>query len=528
MRAKNLIYNAVIYTQAEGLKVNSMATYKNRIVAIGNNLEYDPDFKSYQKIDLKGKTIIPGLVDAHTHFYFFALSLGRVELDGIDSLDKCLSKIKKFASNLKKNEWVVGEGYSPERFKKWIEPNRLMLDKVTGARPAFIFSKDQHTAWVNSKALQLAGISSMTKEPDGGTIVRFEDGKPSGLLKEGPAYEPVYKLIPKVTDKEINRLYKKALKFAYENGVTGVHSFDGPDGFAFFSGLAEKNKLGLRINYYFPVTVLPELQKQKIYYGMGDDFLRIAGVKIFSDGSLGSQTALCFNKYIGSKNNYGIEVTSTDKLIKLLKSSSRLGLPCAIHAIGDKAVSNILDAFESSPKLYFGARHRIEHVQMIRKKDLTRFKNMEVVASMQPSHCPSDMTMVRKYWGKRGVNTYIFKTIMDKKIDMAFGSDAPIEPLKPLYGIAAAVRRAKPGSKDVFYPEEKITAEQALYHYTVGSAKAVGQQHCRGYLLPGYPADYVVLSDDIVKCAPSKIYTIKVMATVLDGKVKYSKLKKII
>ncbi len=521
MKAKTLLHNAVIYTQADSLVVNSIALYKNKIIAVGNNLEHDPDFKSYTKIDLQGKTVIPGLTDAHTHLYFFAISLGRVKLHGVESIEACLEKIRSYASTLGKNEWVVGEGYSPDQFKKFVEPDKNMLDSVTGGRPAFIFSKDQHSAWVNSKALKIAGITSTTKEPEGGAIVRFENGEPTGILREMSSYIDIYKKIPSPSKSKLQQLYKQALQFAYENGVTAVHSFDQKDGFAFFAEQTEKGKLGLRINYYFPETSLDELLEHKILFGTGDDYLRLAGVKIYSDGALGSQSALCFHKYIGSKDNFGIEVESSKSMLKKMKKANKLGFPCATHAIGDKAVANVLDAIEQLPATHFGARHRIEHMELIRKKDLKRVKELNVVASMQPSHCPSDIKMINKYWGKQGENAFVFNTVQKMKIDLAFGSDAPIEPMKPLDGIAAAVLRAKPKSREKFYPEQKISATEALYHYTVGPAIAVGQEHCRGMLMPNYPADLVVLSGDITKIAPTKLYDMKALATIFDGKVVY-------
>ena len=521
LKAKTLIYNAVIYTQSESLVVDSMAIYKNKIIAVGNNLEHDPDFKTYSKINLQGKTIIPGLTDAHTHFFFFAISLGRVKLHDKTSLEACLDEIKSYAKKLKKNEWVVGEGLAPDQFDNYLLPDKYMLDKVTGGRPAFIFTKDQHSAWVNSKALELAGITSQTKNPDGGEIVKFENGEPTGILREMSSYIDIYNTIPLPSDTTINKLYKKALEFAYQNGVTAVHSFDQKNGFAYFAKQAEKGTLGLRINYYFPDTTLDELLEDKILFGTGNEYLRLAGIKLYSDGALGSQTALCFHKYIGSKNNFGIEVESVKSMFKKMKKATKLGFPCAVHAIGDKAVSNVLDAIEQLPQMHFGARHRIEHLQLVRRKDIKRIKELNVVASMQPSHCPSDIKMIHKYWGKQGANAFLFKTLQKKNIDIAFGSDAPIEPLKPLEGIAAAVTRAKPKSREKFYPDEKITATEALYNYTVGPAKAVGQEHCRGSLIPDYPADFVILSDDVTKTAPSKLYDIKALATVFDGKVKY-------
>lgn len=521
MKAKSLIYNARIYTQVENLVVDSMAVRRGRVEAIGHNLQHAGEFRSYTRINLRGKTVVPGFVDAHTHFHFFALSLARVSLHSLDSLDACLRKIKKFAQSLKRNEWVVGEGYVLDRFRKRVEPDRYLLDKVTGDRPAFIFSKDQHSAWVNSRALAMARISSRTPDPPGGEIVQFEDGTPTGILREASAYGPVFSSISAPSRQQVNRCYKKALEHAYRKGVTGVHSFDGSAAFAYFSELAQKDKLGLRINYYPPAGLLPQLHKTNTRYGTGTDFFRVAGVKIYADGSLGSQTALCFNRYLGSKDNYGIEVTPVNEMRRLIRSAARLGLPCAVHAIGDKAVSNVLDALEGSPPLPPGACHRIEHLQLIIKKDLSRVQRLSVVASMQPSHCPSDIKLVRKYWGARGANCFLFRTIIDKGIDLAFGSDVPIEPLDPIAGIAAAVRRALPNSKDVFYPEQRLTAGEALYHFTVGPAIASGETDRRGRLLPGYPADFVVLSDDITKVSAGRIDDTTVLATILDGRVKY-------
>jgi len=397
-----------------------------------------------------------------------------------------------------------------------------MLDRVCGGRPAFVFSKDEHTVWVNSRALEMAGMDRSTREPDGGAIGRTADGELNGILREGAAYGRVFDLIEAPSNREIDRRYAMALDHAYRKGVTGVHSFDGPDAFPFFERLMEQGKIGLRVNHYPSVELLPVLRRNKVRYGQGDGFFRIAGVKIFSDGSLGSRSALCFNKYAGTDSNYGLEVASTSQMAKWIKSAGRLGMPAAIHAIGDRAVANVLDAIEQAGPLRSGARHRIEHLQLVRRKDIPRLKRLGVVASMQPSHCPSDIGMIRKYWGKQGGNAFIFRTLLDKKVDLAFGSDCPIEPLDPIAGIAAAVRRAKPGSRDVFYPEQRLSAAEALYNFTVGPAIAAGEEHCRGYLLPGYPADYVLLSDDVTRIAPSRLYDVEVLATVLDGKVKYA------
>lgn len=522
MKNNLLFYNSRIFTQADGITADSIAISGNRIVAVGNGLQHDPDLKSCSRINLKGKVIVPGLVDAHTHFYYWALSLGRVTLDGLPSLDACLKKIAAFSARQPKDAWIVGDGYAPDRFAKRAEPNRYQLDKVTGGRPAFIFSKDQHSAWVNSKALELAGIIRTSRDPEGGKIERESDNTPTGILREGSAYNPVWQKIPPTDRKAADRLFAQALELAYRKGVTGVHSFDGPEAFTYYLDRASRPNFGLRINFYPGGALLPKLLKEKVYYGTGTEFFRIAGVKIFADGSLGSQTALCFQKYIGSKNNHGIETMTVKEMTAVIKSAARLGLPCAVHAIGDKAVSNVLDSFESGPRLHFGARHRIEHLQLIRRSDIARVKRLGIVASMQPSHCPSDIPLIRKYWGNRGANAFVFRTLIDRGIALAFGSDAPIEPLDPLAGIAAAVRRARPNSRDILHPDQRIAVEEALFRFTVGPAIACGQEHCRGYLLPGYPADLTILNEDITRIPASRLYDIAVLATILDGQVMFA------
>jgi len=299
-----------------------------------------------------------------------------------------------------------------------------------------------------------------------------------------------------------------------------VHSFDGPEAFKYLMSLAQKNKTGLRFNYYPPPDLLPDLIKSNTVYGTGNNFLRVAGIKIFADGSLGSQTALCFNKYIGSKDNYGIENLSTKRIHDIARKASKIGMPLAVHAIGDEAVSNVLDALEKAPRLKSGGRHRIEHLQLIRRKDIKRLQANNIVASMQPSHCPSDIDLMHKYWGSRSKNAFIFNTLQKKGIDLAFGSDVPIEPINPIDGIASAVRRARRGSRKTFYPEERISTLEAVKGFTVGAAIASGQVKNRGLLIPGYPADFVILSEDIFKVAPGRIYDIKVLATFIDGKPK--------
>lgn len=516
-----VLHNARVHTQADNLTVDSLVISGNRIDAVGNNLQHDPAYRSFPRKNLKGLTVVPGLVDAHTHIMYLALSLARVRLDGHPTLQACLNEIRRFAARLPKEAWVVGDGYSPDRFRVRREPNRLQLDTAVGGRPAFIYSKDQHSAWVSSRALEIAGIDVDTPNPKGGVIERLPDGSPSGILREGPAIRPVFERIPEPTNKEKNRLYDQALSIAWQQGVTGVHSFDSPEAFAFFESRAEQGTLGIRINYYPPARMLSALKRARVRYGEGDDFLRVAGIKIFADGSLGSQTALCFHPYDGSKGNYGVEVLTRKEMSAMAREAATLGLPCAVHAIGDKAVSNVLDALEHV-SLRNGARHRIEHVQLIRPSDIRRMKQHRIVASMQPSHCPSDIGLIERYWSRRSRNAFVFRSMLEQGVDMAFGSDAPIEPLHPLAGIEAAVRRAAPNSRKIFHADQRLTPAEALFGFTVGPAIAAGQEDCRGYLLPGYPADFVILDADPLDVPPTRLHAVRPLATVVAGQVRYA------
>jgi len=218
-----------------------------------------------------------------------------------------------------------------------------------------------------------------------------------------------------------------------------------------------------------------------------------------------------------------VEVTTKSEMLQVIKKAAKMNLPCAIHAIGDKAIDNVLDCFEKAPGLTSPARHRIEHLQMIRRKDISRLKKMSVTASMQPSHCPSDIKMVEKYWGKRGRNCYIFKTLLHKNIPLAFGSDAPIEPLDPIEGIDAAVNRKSLQSGKLFYPEERLSVGEAVYGFTAGPAYAVGQEFERGLLLPGCKADFVILDKNIYDIPRSKIKDVNIDKTFFDGKQVYAR-----
>jgi predicted amidohydrolase YtcJ len=517
-----ILYNGQVYPQAR------MTRRPTVVVVTGGTISFvghdrtgaTARFPRHRLIDLAGRTVIPGLVDSHTHFYFWAITLDAVHLDGTPDFDRAVEKIAAYCRGRHAGEWIIGDGWSPDRWSPYHLPTAAELDRVTGDRPAALFSKDEHMVWVNTCALQLAGIDDKFPDPPGGVIDRDPDTRrPIGILREIPGYFPVVKLISRPGVDQAARFWEAAARIAYSRGVTGFHSVDGPDAWEFFRSLNERGKLGFRVHYYFPADKLDDLIERRVTSGAGDETLRVGGIKVFTDGSLGAQSALMKRPYRGSTSNIGVEVNSLPVLAEIIGKATRHGLACAIHAIGDRAVANVITAYERAGN---GARlrHRIEHLQLISTGDIPRMKRTGVIASMQPTHCPSDRKLVAAYWGSRGRNAYIFRTLLDNGIPVTFGSDVPIEPLDPLAGIHAAVNRNGQGERGGrFYPQECLTVAQATAGFTVGPAYAAGREAFSGRILPGYQADLTILNDNIYTMPKSRIYAATVAATMFKGRL---------
>jgi len=519
-----MLLNGNIYTMNPQLpKAEAVAMRESKIVAVGKNSEVENlGRKNFQLINLEGKTVIPGLIDCHTHLLSFAYSLKRVNLDGIQSFDQVLSVIKSSSRKLKPDDWLVGGGWDKNILGDDSIFTKEVLDHVCPEVHAVLQSKDHHLLWVNSNALKAGEIDKATNDPPGGRIERDQlTGEPTGILKEN-ACSLVWEKIPSPSTAASKELLKQASGIANSYGLTGIHNHDDPGSFALFERLGADRDLTLRVCSWIPNQELDSAIRLELMSGFGNENLRFGGVKIYSDGALGSQTALMFEPYEGSQDNFGIEVTSQEELTQMVRKASRAGISVAIHSIGDKGVHQALNAVEESVRQSEGEdrlRHRIEHAQLLHPQDIERFRKLGVIASVQPVHAPSDKEMAEKYWGKRCKLAYAYKTLLKSGAKVAFGSDVPIETMNPWEGIHAAVCRQKTGEKESWYPKEKVTVAEAVSAYTQWASYASYEENLKGSIQVGKLADMVILSQDIFEIEPEEIPDTKVECTISGGKI---------
>ncbi|MGB2768903.1 MAG: amidohydrolase [Candidatus Zixiibacteriota bacterium] len=521
-----MLLNGNVYTMDPRLpKAEAVAIKGSKIITVGKNSEAENlGRKNFRVIDLEGKTVLPGLTDCHTHFLSFAHSLKRVNLHGVSSLDEILSTIEASAAKLKDDEWLVGGGWDKNIVGDEFLFTKEILDKVCPEHPAALQSKDHHMLWVNSTTLKAVGVDKMTNDPRGGRIERDRStGEPTGILKEN-ACNLVWERVPEPSTATSKELLKEALKIANSYGLTGIHNHDDPGAHELFDQLDAEGDLTLRVSSWLPRGELDSVIDSGMMSGSGDEKLKFGGVKFYCDGSLGSQTALMFEPFEGSKDNYGIEATSEEELIELVSRASQAGIGVAVHAIGDKAVHQSLNAIEKSAQQRREGtqlRHRIEHVQLLHPADVERFHKLGIIASVQPVHTPADIDIAERYWGKRCKLAYAFKTLLESGAHVVFGSDAPIETLNPWMGIHAAITRHRIGEKESWYPEQRVTVTDTVSAYTRWAGYASYEENLKGSIEVGKLADTIVVSQDVFKIEPEEIRVTEVECTILGGRIVY-------
>ena len=527
-----LLYNGAIRTLDPALPVASAVAIRGgRILAAGADDEMRqrlPGLPSGQQVNLEGRAVLPGLTDAHLHFEWYALGLKNVNAETA-TLDECLARVAAQAARTPAGRWVTGLGWNQNAWGGAF-PTAADLDRAAPNHPVFLSAKSGHAGWANSLAMRLANVSAATPNPPRGEIQRDAGGQPTGIFFED-AIELVSHRAPEETSDEVATAMLAAQQNAWRAGLTGIHDFDGRRSFTAFQLLRERGQLGLRVVKQIKVPHLAEAIGLGLRSGFGDDWLRIGNIKVFMDGALGPRTALMIEPYDGEPDNRGITVTDKEELYEFATQAAANGLAMTVHAIGDKANHDLLDVYATIRDEERGRgqpplRHRCEHVQLLHPDDYTRLGRLNVIASMQPIHATSDMDMADRYWGARCAGAYAWRTQLEAGAVLAFGSDCPVEDFNPFWGIHAAVTRqradGRPGP-DGWYPDQRLTVEEALRGFTQGAAYAGYAEHRLGSLAPGYLADLIVLDRDIFTVAPSAIHDTQVLGTLIGGEWKVRK-----
>ena len=520
----HILHNARVYTQnASQPFASAIAIQNGHILAVGNDQELlAAAHNSSLKTNLKGRTVFPGLVDAHFHLERYALNLSRLNCS-TTSLQECLERVAHKAASLPPGEWVLGHGWNQN---EWGDSygSAAQLDRVAPQNPVYLTAQSLHASWANSLALRQFGISAESPQPPGGAIQRDSSGQPTGILLES-ACHLAEKSIPPPSLKTLSAAIDDAQVSLWKMGLTGIHDFDQTRCLSALQLLSQDHRLNLRVLKSIPLELLDEAAALGLRTGFGSHWLRIGGVKLFVDGALGPQTAAMLAPYENTPTNTGMLLLDEKEILAYGIQAVQNGLSLAVHAIGDRANRETLNAFEQLrhyetkndlPPL----RHRIEHVQLIHPLDSPRLAALNLTASVQPVHLISDMAAADKLWGRRCAGAYAYNTLNQHGTRMAFGSDAPVEPCNPFLGLQAAVTRRRPIGEpgpEGWFPEERLSMKTALRGFTTAAAYAGGWDETIGQLAPGFYADLIVIDRDPFSIPPQELQFITPEKTMVNG-----------
>jgi predicted amidohydrolase YtcJ len=503
-----ILENGIVRTMAPTLPVaRALAIAGDRVV--GGVGTHETALATPDRVDLGGRCVLPGLNDSHVHFPTWALAQRQIRLEGTASLDEALQRVAAATLEVQPGRWLRGMGWRTGDWSPPTEPTKEALDRVTGDTPTALMARDYHSLWLNSAALAHANGDLEAK---GGVVVRDEQGEPTGVLREECAWH-FRDAYVRPTEDELVDASREGVRIAVARGVTAVHDKDGWLGaLGVWQRLREEGSLHLRVWQSIPAEQVAELADLHIRSGFGDDLARIGYLKTFMDGTLGSQTARMLD---GS----GVQITSREQLVEIIRRGTQAGLPVAVHAIGDLANREALDAFEETRAEWqpLGLRHRIEHAQLLAPEDLPRFAELGIAASVQFSHAPSDRDLADRFWAGKTGGAYAYRSLRDSGALLANGSDAPIEELDPWAGVCAGVLRTI-DERGPWHPEQRLSLDEALEATTVNPAWLTHDEHRRGKLLPGFLADLVVLDRDPFELQPEQLSEVRVVATMLGGR----------
>ncbi|SDQ42694.1 amidohydrolase [Virgibacillus salinus] len=524
-----LWFGGSVYTmENEGDAVEAVYTEDGIIKAVGTYERLYHDF--YDKIDnevnLKGKTMLPGFVDSHMHIIGHGEKLLHLDLSQMKSPEEVKEALLNRTANLSEGEWLVGEGWNENQ---WDNPEMISkreLDEVCPNNPMMLTRVCRHALLANSKAMDMSYINDQTPDPQGGIIVRDENGDTTGLFLD-TAQELIKQAMPDVSQKYLQQIIKIAVDDLLSKGLVGGHSED----LYYYGGFLKTYKAFLNAingtNIKFKAhllvhhEVMEDMIKENLGYLDGAEYIELGAVKIFADGALGGRTAWLTQVYKDDPGNYGVAIHNSEYLEKIIQSAREHGLPIAVHAIGDKAVDEITKLIKKYP-LQNGARDRIIHGQILNEFSLKMLQDLPVAVDIQPTFVSSDFPWAVDRLGKDRIKlAYAWKTMLESGVLCAGSSDAPIEDANPLQGIQAAVLRKSYYDGEVYQPEEQLSLFESVRLYTVGSASAITQEDKRGLILVGYTADFTILEEDIFQVDSENINEIEVAMTVVDGDIVY-------
>lgn len=532
-----IFLNAKVRTLDEAQpQAEAVAVFANRIAAVGSNEEIrltaGPETRI---IEADGRLLLPGFNDSHVHMSMGGSELSNLDLRDAATPEEFADRIRRHAEKLPAGRWILGMSWDHERWPEAPLPRREWIDEFTPDNPVALKRLDGHMLLANSLALKIAGITRDTPDPDGGTIVRDpETGEPTGVLRES-AQGLVSAYVPEASFDERLENLRAASEEAARWGITSVQDMSGGAELEVYQELMRRGELKTRVYAVSPITWWEKLAANQVEAAFGGDMLRIGGLKGFVDGSLGSTTAIFYEPYHDEPDTSGLfndDMFPEGIMLKRLLGADKAGIQLMVHAIGDRGNDVVLELFGEVRKQNGEERERrfrVEHAQHLTPAAIQRFADDQVIASMQPYHCIDDGRWAEKRVGhERAETTYAFRSLLDAGATLAFGTDWPVAPLNPLFTIYGAVTRRTLDGKnpDGWIPEQKITVEEAVRAYTLGAAFAEFSEKEKGTISPGKLADLVLLSEDIFTIEPVAIEQVRVVLTVMDGRVVFDDLKK--
>jgi predicted amidohydrolase YtcJ len=536
-----LYLNGNIYTmdaaqpRAQAMAIDSSS---GLILAVGASDEVRRvGGRSSELVDLRGKTVLPGFIDAHIHLLAAAYRSYYIDAAACTGEEAVAALVRTRAAQTPPGHWIQGGQWDKNLWPGGNFPGKASLDAAAPGHPVALWSKDGHLLWVNSQALRRARITAETPDPSNGAILRDGTGEPTGILQEHAAMNLVYGVIDEPSDPQLARsLVLGIIKELQQGGITSIHEIEDMQALHLLQQLRDDGVLGVRVHLILPRKKLPELREQKLRTFFIDDMLRLGGIKIFADGTLGSQTAAMLEGFEGNPHNLGILTLSEQEMSATVSAAAQIGASVAIHAIGDRAAHVALNSIEKAqqhlaeqggqaPDLS-RLRYRLEHVQLITPADLERMRRLGVIASVQPFHAVADRDIAERYWGKRHRYAYAYHSMQQQGIPLALGSDAPVETFDPLRILYAATTRrdnTTPG-RPPWLPDQALPVGAAIWSYTAGAAYAAGEEDHKGTLTVGKLGDAVVLRENILAIPQEKMAENSVQATLLGGKIVYGGL----